>query len=116
MPWRWLDGELKTELHIGLLLTHGTKAGETMDFSESEEVTTNVESKDKQLQESQNLNNPTRFSPKLDDKWSSLHQSQIIKINAYFIILSKIYRSQLIDLNNEAYLSNFGLNYDGLCN
>jgi hypothetical protein len=39
-----------------------------MDFSESEEVTTNVESKDKQLQESQNLNNPTRFSPKLDDK------------------------------------------------
>jgi hypothetical protein len=75
-----------------------------------------VESKDKQLQESQNLNNPTRFSPKLDDKWSSLHQSQIIKINAYFIILSKIYRSQLIDLNNEAYLSNFGLNYDGLCN
>jgi hypothetical protein len=40
-----LDGVLKTELLIGMLLTHGMKIGEMMDISELKEEITNVELK-----------------------------------------------------------------------
>jgi len=54
-PLKLSDGESKTEHHIGLLLTHGMKDGETTDSSKSEEETTNVELKDKLLLVSQKL-------------------------------------------------------------
>jgi hypothetical protein len=50
MPLKLLVGELKAELHIGLLLIPGMRIGEIKDSSESEEETTNVELKDKLLQ------------------------------------------------------------------
>jgi hypothetical protein len=70
-PWedtlsRWSDGEFKTELHIGLLLTHGTKVGEIKDSSKSKEETTNAELKDKELLVSQNLKPLNQFKLKHD--------------------------------------------------
>jgi hypothetical protein len=56
MPLKSWDGVYKTIVHIGLLLTHGTKDGETTDSSKLKEETTNVELKDKLLPVSQNLN------------------------------------------------------------
>ena len=57
MLLKFLVGVLKMELHIGFVLTHGMKIGETKDSSKSKEEIMNAELKEESLLDYQNYEN-----------------------------------------------------------